>query len=59
MRELTLNEMEEVYGGPLPILAAMYSLSTATAVRSLAGFVLNRGFSIYAVYSAAEAYNPH
>ena len=58
MRELNVNEIKEVSGGILPILAAAYSIATGTAVRSLGGYLLNRAATVYAVYSAAEAYGP-
>lgn len=56
MRELNLQEVEQVNGGILPLAAAAYSLATGTAVRSVGGYVLNRAASVYAVYSAAEYY---
>lgn len=37
MRELINNEVQEVHGGLLPLLAAAYSIATGTAVRSLGG----------------------
>jgi len=56
MRELTVNEVQNVNGGILPILAAAYAIATGTAVRSLGGYVIQRAFALYAVYSAAEYY---
>jgi hypothetical protein len=56
MRELNVNEIEQVSGGFLPLLAAVYSIATGTAVRSFGGYVLNRAATTYAIYSAAESY---
>lgn len=56
MRELTMQEVESVNGGLLPLAAAVYSLATGTAVRSVGGYVLNRAATLYAIYSAAEYY---
>jgi hypothetical protein len=56
MRELNVNEINEVNGGVLPLLAAVYSIATSTAVRSLGGYLLNRAAMGYSIYSAAEHY---
>jgi hypothetical protein len=56
MRELRDNEIQEVHGGLLPLLAAAYSIATGTAVRSLGGYILNRAATTYSIYSAAEHY---
>lgn len=57
MRELINNEVQEVHGGLLPLLAAAYSIATGTAVRSLGGYILNRAATTYSIYSAAEYYS--
>ena len=54
IRELTVNEMEEVSGGVLPLAAV--SVAQMTAARSAATYVVSRGMAVYAVYSAASAY---
>jgi lactobin A/cerein 7B family class IIb bacteriocin len=56
IRELTINEMEEVSGGVLPLVAAAVSVAQMTAARTAATYVVSRGMAVYAVYSAASAY---
>ena len=56
IRELTVNEVEDVSGSLGPLLAAAYALGTNTAVRSFGSYALSRAFSAYAVYSAARHY---
>ena len=55
MRELTKEELAEVNGGVLPILAAIGSFVGHGAVRTVGKYYFTRAMSTYAVYSAAES----
>jgi bacteriocin-like protein len=54
IRELTINEMEEVSGGDVGGL--VMTVAQMTAARTAATYVVSRGMALYAVYSAASAY---
>jgi|GEM_PF-1127705 len=54
MRELSLEEMKQVNGGILPILAAVGSFAGHMGVRSVGKYLFTRAMTSYAVYEAAK-----
>jgi len=55
IRELSSDELKQVNGGIIPVVAAIGSFFTHHAVRSVGQYYLGRALTSYAVYSAADA----
>ncbi len=56
IRELSPVELEQVSGGILPIVFAVVSLASHTAVRGIGWALVQRAASIYTIYAAAAYY---
>ena len=54
MRTLSEEEVEQVSGGVLPILAAIASFAGHAGVRTVARYYVSRASSAYATYEAAK-----
>ena len=55
IRELSEDEIGEVNGGILPVLAAIGSFVGHASVRTVGRYYFTRAMTTYAVYSAADS----
>ena len=53
LRELTDEEVSQVSGGLLPVLAEVGSFATHHAVRSIGQYYLSRALTSYSIYNRA------
>ena len=53
-RELTADEIDQVSGGILPIVAVVLSIATHHAVRTVGQYFISRALTIYTTYEAAK-----
>jgi len=57
IREPSKEEMQNVNGGVLPIVAALASFATHHALRSVGQYYLFRALTAYAVYGGAAYFS--
>lgn len=53
-RELTADEIDQVSGGILPVIAVVLSIATHHAVRTVGQYFITRALTIYATYEGAK-----
>ena len=59
MRELNVNEIEQVNGGIVPIVGFVAAMGGHMMARSMAGYVISRVSTVTAAYGLAEYFkNP-
>ena len=54
MRELNVNEIEQVSGGIVPVIGAVAAIASHAMARSFASYVVSRVGTITAGYGLAE-----